>query len=71
MPDTFPDMATAFVRIEKIAAEETDFVDGYAWDTDALTRHAYDSAKRRHAVPFGHAAYLVDLYEKQDELIDG
>ena len=28
---------TAFVQIEKIVVEETEFLEGYAWDIDALT----------------------------------
>ena len=62
--------ATAFVRIEKIIGDETKFIDGYAWDTDKLTRFAYQRAKQKYEVPFEQAAYLVDLYEKENEMLD-
>ena len=65
---------TAFVQIEKIVERDgfktTEFFDGYAWDTDAQTIHAFRSAETKHEVPFEHAAYLVDLYEKEGELLD-
>ena len=63
---------TAYVQIEKIGADRnsTEFVDGYAWDTDALTYRAYREAKARFAVPFDHADYLVDLFAEVGENVD-
>ncbi len=43
---------TAFIQIEKIVGDETEFLEGYAWDTDPLTRYAYRRAKQKHAVDF-------------------
>ncbi len=34
------------------------------------TRKAYYDAKKRLEVPFGSAAYLVDLYSFTDEMLD-
>ncbi len=63
---------TAYVEIHKIAPcrNDTSFVDGYAWDTDALTVYAYEDAKRRFEVPFEQAAYLVDFFSEAYELVD-
>ena len=63
---------TAYVQIEKIGADRnsTEFFDGYAWDTDALTYRAYEDARARFTVPFEHADYLVDLYVDPDEMVD-
>jgi hypothetical protein len=63
---------TAYVQIEKITPDRqnTLFVDGYAWDTDTLTRRAYHEAKRRFSVPFDHADYLVDLFGEPGERVD-
>lgn len=61
-----------YVQIEKITADRTEaeFFEGYMWDTARDTRKAYTEAKKRHAVPFEEAAYLVDLYSFTDEIVD-
>jgi hypothetical protein len=63
---------TAYVQIERIPRDRQDtvFVDGYAWDTDKLTRQAYRDTKTRFSVPFEHADYLVDLFSEPGELVD-
>ena len=63
---------TAFVQIEKLIDNRTDteFADGYAWNTDELTRYAYDRAKEKHAVDFEQADYLVDFYKDENEQVD-
>jgi hypothetical protein len=63
---------TAYVQIEKIGADRnsTKFIDGYAWDTDALTHKAYLDARERFAVAFEQADYLVDLYSESGEMVD-
>lgn len=67
---------TAFVQIEKIVERDgfkttdDENAEGFAWDTDELTRYAYRRAKEKHAVEFSQADYLVDLYEDETELLD-
>jgi len=40
------------------------------WDSATQTRTAYYEAKKCLEVPFGSAAYLVDLYSFTDEMLD-
>ncbi len=63
---------TAYIEINKLHSDRSEdtFYEGYAWDTDAETRLAFYQAKARFEVPFEHAAYLVDLYQDQHEMIE-
>lgn len=63
---------TAYIEIEKITSDrqEAVFFEGYAWDTDKETYHAFNDAKARLAVKFEQAEYLVDLYSDPNELIE-
>ncbi len=61
-----------FVEVERITGDrqEAVFHEGFMWDSDFLTRRAYQRAKERYAVSFEQAAYLIDLYEDDHEMVD-
>jgi hypothetical protein len=63
---------TVFVTVHRIkpCRNDTEFVSGYAWDTDAFAYRAFREARERFAVPFAVADYLVDLYAGPEELED-
>jgi hypothetical protein len=63
---------TPFVAVHRIKScrNDTAFVTGYAWDSDAMTYRAFREARERFAVPFAVADYLVDLYAVPEELED-
>ncbi len=63
---------TAYVEIHtiKLCRNDTELLEGYAWDTDTLTFQAFEDAKARYSVSFEQSNYLIDLFSNSDELVD-
>ncbi|WP_086930708.1 hypothetical protein [Agarilytica rhodophyticola] len=63
-PPQKPDIAPVSVSIERIlpCRKGYQFIDGFCYESEEATYHAYADARTRLEVVFEHADYIVDLY---------